>query len=131
MHISLGQLVLTYILGILTIPALLIAGVALFWVLLPSAEPFTRVLDISDAASAKTDEAKNLVKPAAAQQQADSLSRQPLSSPYGERRMGWLRITRSLDSHPPELVESHTKFTDIVARGFAKWMHTKRSNSSA
>ncbi|KAJ2019809.1 hypothetical protein IW146_006465 [Coemansia sp. RSA 922] len=132
MHISFGQLVLTYILGILTIPALLIAGVALFWVLLPSAEPFTRVLDISDAASTETDEAKkNLVKPATAQQQADSLSRQPLSSPYGERRMGWLRITRSLDSHPPELVESHTKFTDIVARGFAKWMHTKRSNSSA
>ncbi|KAJ2492883.1 hypothetical protein IWW37_001055 [Coemansia sp. RSA 2050] len=127
MHISLGQLVLTYILGILTIPALLIAGVTLVWVLLPSAEPCTRALATSDAASAKDGGLKQSLLNAAAQQQADSPS---LSSPYGGRRMGWLRITRSIDSHLPELADSHPKLADIVARGLAKWMNTKRSSNS-
>ncbi|KAJ2743575.1 hypothetical protein GGI20_003635 [Coemansia sp. BCRC 34301] len=119
MHISFGQLVLAYVLGILTLPMLLVASVALFWVLLPSAEPFARVPVTSD------------VLRLAGQQQGDSPTRQSPSSPYSERRMGWLRITRSLDSLPPELVDSHPKFTDIVARGFAKWMHNKRSSNGS
>ncbi|KAJ2382780.1 hypothetical protein H4S02_005591, partial [Coemansia sp. RSA 2611] len=128
MHISLGQLVLTYILGIITIPALLVAGVVLVWVLLPSAEPSTKVPAMSDASGTKDGRLRQNLLKVAAQQQADS---PPLSSPYGERRMGWLRITRSLDSHPPELADSHPKLTDIVARGLAKWMNTKRSSNSS
>ncbi|KAJ2326655.1 hypothetical protein GGI00_004686, partial [Coemansia sp. RSA 2681] len=124
MHVSLGQLVLTYVLGILTLPMLLVAGVAVLWVLLPSAEPFTSV-------PVESDDSQPILPKPLAQQQTDSQTRQSLSSPYSERRMGWLRITRSLDSLPPEVADSHPKFTDIVARGFAKWINTKRSNSSS
>ncbi|KAJ2445282.1 hypothetical protein GGF42_006050, partial [Coemansia sp. RSA 2424] len=124
MHVSLGQLVLTYVLGILTLPMLLVAGVAVLWVLLPSAEPFTSV-------PVESDDSQPILPKPLAQQQTDSQTQQSLSSPYSERRMGWLRITRSLDSLPPEVADSHPKFTDIVARGFAKWINTKRSNSSS
>ncbi|KAJ2909398.1 hypothetical protein GGI21_001923 [Coemansia aciculifera] len=123
MHISLGQLVLTYVLGILTIPVLIVAGLAVVWLLLPSAESFAKV-------SYKPEASQNALSNHIAQRQNDLQNQQPLSSPYGERRKGWLRITRSLDSHPPEPVDSHPKFTDIVARGFAKWIHNKRGNSN-
>ncbi|KAJ2722473.1 hypothetical protein GGI07_003309 [Coemansia sp. Benny D115] len=55
--------------------------------------------------------------------------KQALESPYGGRRTGWLRITRSLGSTPPALTETNTKITEIVARGFAKWI-SKRTNTS-
>ncbi|KAJ1998125.1 hypothetical protein H4R26_005575, partial [Coemansia thaxteri] len=118
MHMSLGQLVLTYVLGVLTLPALLIAGLVVLWALHPSAEPQLSVSTKFDTANSRQPP-KGPAKPPY------------LSSPYGERRTGWLRITRSLSSLPPELADSHPKLADIVARGFTKWVNTRLSSTSS
>lgn len=109
---SIAQLVVTYLLGVLTIPLLLIATAIIIYIHAtathkhivfdkPSIEP-----PITPIANANT-------------------------SPYGNKRSGWLRITRSLGpNQPPDLTDTSTRLTDIVAKGISKWMQTKRNNSN-
>ncbi|KAJ2232278.1 hypothetical protein IWW45_005086 [Coemansia sp. RSA 485] len=116
------QLLLAYILGILTLPALVAAGLFVFWALLPPADQSTPLIDYEDEALAAK-------RPLHTDKDATS-EHKTASSPYGSRRTGWLRITRSLESNPPDVSDGSTKITEIVARGFAKWISSKRSGTA-
>ncbi|KAJ2611331.1 hypothetical protein H4S08_003212 [Coemansia sp. RSA 1365] len=119
MLLSLGQLVLTYILGLLTVPVLIAAGVLIFWLTSPDA---TNSQDQSDAFSTCVDDATICSAGVGAGAQAPT-------SPYGGRRTGWLHITRSLGRPPSDSFDGQTKLTDMVARGISKWIHGKRSDT--
>ncbi|KAJ2805103.1 hypothetical protein H4R20_002223 [Coemansia guatemalensis] len=119
MLLSLGQLVLTYVLGLLTVPALIAAGVFVFWLTLPDA---SSPQDQPDVFGARADDATTCSKIAEAGAQAPT-------SPYGGRRTGWLHITRSLGRPPSDSFDGQTKLTDMVARGISKWIQGKRSDT--
>ncbi|KAJ2084425.1 hypothetical protein H4R24_000055 [Coemansia sp. RSA 988] len=119
MLLSLGQLVLTYVLGLLTVPALIAAGVFAFWLTLPDA---SRSQDQSDAFSARIDDTATCSTSAEAGAQVPA-------SPYGGRRTGWLHITRSLGRPPSDSFDGQTNLTDMVARGISKWIQGKRSDN--
>ncbi|KAJ1829526.1 hypothetical protein LPJ56_000288 [Coemansia sp. RSA 2599] len=112
---------IAYILGILTLPALLAAGLFAFWALLPPADPSKQRIDYDD-------EALTEKRPLCADKGANQ--KKSVHSPYGARRTGWLRITRSLESNPPDISDGSTKITEIVARGFAKWISSKRAGTA-
>ncbi|KAJ1961065.1 hypothetical protein GGI12_003458, partial [Dipsacomyces acuminosporus] len=53
---------------------------------------------------------------------------QPASA-YGGKRAGWLRITRSVGPSPLEAQDTGAKLSDIVARGFSKWVSNRRTQA--
>ncbi|KAJ1721469.1 hypothetical protein LPJ53_004004 [Coemansia erecta] len=122
MHVTLGQLLLTYVLGVLTLPALVLGGLFVLWTLLPSDSDrdSSRSRNSEGSPRRNSDAPKEPPKPAEGRQPA---------SPYGVRRAGWLRITRSLGSAPPALADQGTKIGDLVARGLAKWINGRGSGS--
>ncbi|KAJ2849427.1 hypothetical protein J3B02_003798, partial [Coemansia erecta] len=120
------QLLLAYILGILTLPALVAAGLFVFWALLPPADLSKQLIDYDDAALA----AKQHLCAVKDKDKNSRSDKKSIYSPYGTRRTGWLRITRSSESSPPEISEGSTKITEIVARGFAKWINSKRTGTA-
>ncbi|KAJ2373771.1 hypothetical protein IW150_003453, partial [Coemansia sp. RSA 2607] len=103
MHVTLAQLLLTYALGVATLPVLA-AGV------LPSTN--TQDQQPEDSANINKDKDK------ASEQQA---------SPYGTRRAGWLRITRT----PGNSGEADSTLGDLVTRGLTKWINARNSPASA
>ncbi|KAJ1791076.1 hypothetical protein LPJ59_005052, partial [Coemansia sp. RSA 2399] len=126
------QWLLAYLVGLLTIPAVLAIGAFLFWSSLPDAQP-----QIPSQRNPAV-RARKLERKYARQQsrKADTQARDPdantqaRASPYGAKRTGWLRITRSLGAPPPETADANNaNLSDIVARGFAKWMNSRRSNA--
>ncbi|PIA19127.1 hypothetical protein COEREDRAFT_79103 [Coemansia reversa NRRL 1564] len=119
MLLSLSQLVLTYMLGLLTVPVLIAAGVLVFWLTSPDA---SNSQDQPDASSTCVDDATICSSGVGAGAQAPT-------SPYGGRRTGWLHITRSLGRPPSDSFDGQTKLTDMVARGISKWIHGKRSDT--
>ncbi|KAI8324873.1 hypothetical protein GQ54DRAFT_295867 [Martensiomyces pterosporus] len=143
MAATLGVLLLTYLLGILTLPALLAAAVAVLWALSPTQEAGSPT--IFDAPSVM--EAQEQLDTLSCKRQRSSSSdttlgpeedtaapnnREVASSPYGGRHTGWLRITRTLGQPPRDPpADSGSKLTDIVARGFTKWMHGRRQANGA
>ncbi|KAJ2682326.1 hypothetical protein H4R19_007153, partial [Coemansia spiralis] len=108
-----GFLLAAYVLGVLTVPALVAAGVLLFWLTAPDA----------DGAPATPAAAPD--RPATA---AAGGRRQPL--PYSGRRTGWLHIARSLGK-PPETFDGQVKLADVVTRGFTNWIQGKRPDGGA
>ncbi|KAJ2544553.1 hypothetical protein GGF49_001177 [Coemansia sp. RSA 1853] len=103
-----GQL-LTYVLGVLTVPALVAAALLVFWL----------TAEDSELPSEAT-----MAPETAAAQKAESQA-----SAYSERRTGWLHITRSLGVRPMEAADGQTKLTDMVTRGIAKWIQGKRNEA--
>ncbi|KAJ2649344.1 hypothetical protein IWW40_003191 [Coemansia sp. RSA 1250] len=103
-------LLLTYALGVLTVPALIAGALLVFWLTAPDSD-----LPSEHARTPETAPAQHLKSPA-------------LASPYGGRRTGWLRITRSLDTCLPEPSDGQPKLTDMVTRGIAKWIHGRRND---
>ncbi|KAJ2819552.1 hypothetical protein IWW50_005417, partial [Coemansia erecta] len=101
-------LLLTYVLGVLTVPALVGAMLLAFWLTAPDSDLPAEGIDAPKTADA---------------QQAGAQA-----SPYSGRRTGWLHITRSLGVRP-EAADGQTKLTDMVTRGIAKWIQGKRSDS--
>ncbi|KAJ2852663.1 hypothetical protein IWW36_000020 [Coemansia brasiliensis] len=106
-----GLLLLTYALGVLTVPALIAAALLVFWLTAPDSD-----LPSGHADMPKIAPTQHLKSPA-------------LTSPYSGRRTGWLRITRSLDTCLTEPSDGQTKLTDMVTRGIAKWIHGKRNDT--
>ncbi|KAJ2782666.1 hypothetical protein H4R18_002144 [Coemansia javaensis] len=105
---SFGILLLTYALGVLTVPALVAAGVLVFWLGAPS--------ELEEKAARSTPAVGRLggAQPAGAA---------PL--PFSQRRAGWLHIARTL-GQPPGLFDGQMKLADMVTRGIAKWIQGKR-----
>ncbi|KAJ2317758.1 hypothetical protein IWW52_002946 [Coemansia sp. RSA 2704] len=101
-----GLLLLTYVLGVLTVPALVATALLAFWLTAPD----------SDLPS------EHAAMPEATAGRASS----QLASPYSGRRTGWLHITRSLGTPPAEAFDGQSKLADMVTRGIAKWIHGKR-----
>ncbi|KAJ2454941.1 hypothetical protein EV183_001202 [Coemansia sp. RSA 2336] len=104
-----GLLLLTYALGVLTVPALIAGALLVFWLTAPDSD-----LPSEHAGTPETAPTQHL-KPS-------------LTSPYGGRRTGWLRITRSLDTCLSEPSDGQPKLADMVTRGIAKWIHGKRND---
>ncbi|KAI7834995.1 hypothetical protein BX661DRAFT_175913 [Kickxella alabastrina] len=144
MQLTVGQLLLTYVLGILTLPVLVFTGLFVLWALLPPVEnPAAHSHADSNIENKPEDTAFLLEmhqqiqrKPSTATDNTPAPpnnlkgAHSPVWSPYGSRRTGWLRITRSLGTNPPELTaETNTNITDMVARGFAKWITSKRTDN--
>ncbi|KAJ2553411.1 hypothetical protein EV175_002949, partial [Coemansia sp. RSA 1933] len=122
---------LAYILGVLTIPAAVAIGAFLFWSSLPDAEPQTQKQRNPAVRARKLERkyAKQQSRKAEAQARDTGANRQAGGSPYGAKRTGWLRITRSLGAPPAESADGNSaKLSELVARGLAKWMNTKRSS---
>ncbi|KAJ1737162.1 hypothetical protein LPJ72_000738 [Coemansia sp. Benny D160-2] len=125
------QWLLAYLLGLFTLPAALAVGAFLLWSSLPDAS------DQADSKQAPVSRAQKLERRYAKQKSRKSNTRsgevetdgQACASPYGAKRTGWLRITRSLGAPPPETADTNAKLTDLVARGFAKWMNNRRNNT--
>ncbi|KAJ2785940.1 hypothetical protein GGI15_001750 [Coemansia interrupta] len=118
MHVTLGQLLLTYALGVLTLPAVVLGGLLVLWALLPR-DDATAAANSPGHSSAEHNDSAQPTEAA------------PPSSPYGARRAGWLRITRSSGSAPPATVaEQGPKIGDLVARGLAKWINVRGSSTA-
>ncbi|KAJ1995817.1 hypothetical protein GGI25_000308 [Coemansia spiralis] len=120
MQISVIQLLLTYLLGFLTLPVILAIGAFLVWASLPDAFPSTNSQELLSS-SAESNSKKGL--------QDKHADAQTEVSPYGARRSGWLRITRSLGAPPPDMQDSSSKLSDIVTRGIAKWVQNRRNSN--
>ncbi|KAI9501803.1 putative integral membrane protein conserved region-domain-containing protein [Coemansia spiralis] len=112
MQISVIQLLLTYLLGFLTLPVILAIGAFLVWASLPDAFPSTNSQELLSS-SAESNSKKGL--------QDKHADAQTEVSPYGARRSGWLRITRHAGFQP--------KLSDIVTRGIAKWVQNRRNSN--
>ncbi|KAJ2093777.1 hypothetical protein IW138_000173 [Coemansia sp. RSA 986] len=124
------QWLLAYLLGLLTLPAALAIGAFLFWSSLPDAQPQTQGQQNPAIRARKLERkyAKQQSRKTEAQARDVGANSQARASPYGAKRTGWLRITRSLGASPPEAADNNNaKLSDIVARGFAKWMNNRRN----
>ncbi|KAJ2389308.1 hypothetical protein GGI23_005866, partial [Coemansia sp. RSA 2559] len=126
------QWLLAYLVGLLTIPAALAIGSYLFWSSLPDAYPQIHSQRNAAVRARKLERkyAKQQSRKADAKARDTGANAQARASPYGEKRTGWLRITRSLGAPPPETADANSaKLSDIVARGFSKWMNSRRSSA--
>ncbi|KAJ2796748.1 hypothetical protein H4R21_004589 [Coemansia helicoidea] len=113
MALSLGLLLVAYALGVLTVPALVAAGVFLFWLTAPDAERAP---------------AKAAARPG--QLAADAQGGRAPALPYSGRRAGWLHITRSLGK-PPDAFGGQVKLADMVTRGLTNLIQGKRPDAAA
>ncbi|KAJ2163160.1 hypothetical protein GGF46_000089 [Coemansia sp. RSA 552] len=97
------QLLATYVLGVLTVPALVGVVLAVFLLTAPDSDlpADCERPEAGDAADAEEDAG---------------------TSPYSGRRAGWLRIRRTLGG---PVDDGQVGLADVVARGLARWVQGK------